>query len=455
MARQEEGEVDKNKLAKLICPLILFYLSLPFIVLAMFDDFWNGKPTARITATFREASTHHFPPHEGGDNYAHMFSWPVLSYCLSSSPVCRWIAYVAMSYSQLGNVFGHVVGRTFVIDQIITDQLSHTSTDNDNYNNNDNSNNNDHNYKQFVILGAGYDTRGLRFKDLIEYNDIKVFEVDLKSTQKQKKKKLKQYSKKSIEYIHLRKKPNYLNYVSIDFNKESLLGKLKQAGYDDRLQTLFLFEGVSYYLDKKSVSNTLKFVSEHSGINSLIIWDLFHTCFLDLYGKQYITGKHSRQLRKYCNENGMSSGLYKVYGLFGSFLFNSILDEPFYFGLKWDIDNPYNTGEKKHKKHKKYQKGKKKNMDEDGNDKETKGKQLVWVDIDQFNELYTFHQENCMTFEKYYDKKDFASYLTYDIGQYSNKKMIQRKLVDIVMPGMAVVTSRKTKEMKTCQVSTA
>ncbi len=115
---------------------------------------------------------------------------------------------------------------------------------------------------QIVLLGAGYDTRAFRFADLNQAT--RVFEVDIETTQSRKMACLQ---KAGIEL------PERTVLVSMDFNKGSLRRVLDKAGFDHHQHTLFLWEGVSYYLDPKSVDATLAFVASGSSPDSVIVFD--------------------------------------------------------------------------------------------------------------------------------------------------------------------------------------
>lgn len=123
---------------------------------------------------------------------------------------------------------------------------------------------------QLVILGAGYDSRAYRFEQL--RGKVKVFEVDHPTTQEVKKAKLE----KIFGAV-----PDYVNYVPLDFEQETLDERLPQSGYDEGLRTLFIWEGVTEYLDAGSVDATLSFVSKKSGPGSSIIFDYIHKSLLD------------------------------------------------------------------------------------------------------------------------------------------------------------------------------
>lgn len=120
---------------------------------------------------------------------------------------------------------------------------------------------------QIVLLGAGYDSRALRFADA--NRGTRIFELDAAPTQERKV----QCLRKARIAI-----PEQLTFVPIDFNRESLGDALGKAGYKNDQKTLFIWEGVSYYLEMESVDRTLEFVSHASHPESAIAFD--HTVSL-------------------------------------------------------------------------------------------------------------------------------------------------------------------------------
>jgi len=123
--------------------------------------------------------------------------------------------------------------------------------------------------EQLVILGAGYDSRPYRFDHL---GQVKTFEVDHPPTQLDKLKK--------VQAI-LGKIPNHIRYVAIDFNTQMLQERLMTAGYDPKIKTLFIWQGVSMYLTNEAVDATLRFVVNHSGPGSAIVFDYLYRSVLD------------------------------------------------------------------------------------------------------------------------------------------------------------------------------
>lgn len=113
-----------------------------------------------------------------------------------------------------------------------------------------------------VVLGAGYDTRAHRF-----YKGspaLRFFEVDLPG--------MVALKKKAVTY-QLGNLPAQVAYVPIDFEKQRLDQELAKAGYKKELKTLFIWEGVVYYLDEASVADTLGSIARNSAPGSLVIFD--------------------------------------------------------------------------------------------------------------------------------------------------------------------------------------
>ncbi len=115
---------------------------------------------------------------------------------------------------------------------------------------------------QIVLLGAGYDTRAYRFGALNE--NTRIYELDSPRTQNSKIICLNR-AKIAI--------PKQVNFVPIDFLKDSLPEVLKTAGFQDQDKTLFIWEGVSYYLDRESVDETLSFFSQFTQKDSSLAFD--------------------------------------------------------------------------------------------------------------------------------------------------------------------------------------
>jgi methyltransferase (TIGR00027 family) len=99
--------------------------------------------------------------------------------------------------------------------------------------------------EQYVILGAGYDSRAHRLE---LPSSLKIFEVDQPEVSDNKLAKLPKELPNS----------DNVTYVNIDFSYQSLTEQLTGAGFDQKKSAIFTLEGVSQYITKEAVSSTIK-----------------------------------------------------------------------------------------------------------------------------------------------------------------------------------------------------
>jgi len=116
---------------------------------------------------------------------------------------------------------------------------------------------------QFVILGAGFDTRAFR---LPKDGRVQSFEVDAPKTQAVKREMLE---KTGIDSIGV-------TFVAADFEKEDWLTRLVDAGFDPGQPALFIWEGVIAYLDGEAVETTLRKIAS-TARGSVVAFDYFTT----------------------------------------------------------------------------------------------------------------------------------------------------------------------------------
>jgi methyltransferase (TIGR00027 family) len=122
---------------------------------------------------------------------------------------------------------------------------------------------------QFVLLGAGYDSRAYRMPEL---KDVRTFEVDHPITSALKRKRL--------EAI-FGEVPRHVEYVQVDFNRDDLGERLAAAGYDDTKRALFLLSGVAPYLPEDAVRETLRWVARQAPGTSIVFDYLWSEAFED------------------------------------------------------------------------------------------------------------------------------------------------------------------------------
>jgi methyltransferase (TIGR00027 family) len=140
-------------------------------------------------------------------------------------------------------MYEYVIARTKYFDNICLDAINN-------------------NIEQIVLLGAGYDSRPYRFcKSII---NTKIYELDTKPTQVYK---LSCLQKNNIE-IH----PN-ICYASVNFETDDPIAALCGCGYEREKQTLFMWEGVTFYLSKDTVTKMLHMINKNSPYGSRVCFD--------------------------------------------------------------------------------------------------------------------------------------------------------------------------------------
>lgn len=102
---------------------------------------------------------------------------------------------------------------------------------------------------QFVVLGAGFDTRALRLPPAAR---IRSFEVDTPRTLTVKREAL---ARAGLD-------PTGVRFVPANFEQQDWLTRLVAAGFDPDRPTLFLWEGVTPYLDRAAVEDTLHTIAD-------------------------------------------------------------------------------------------------------------------------------------------------------------------------------------------------
>jgi len=123
---------------------------------------------------------------------------------------------------------------------------------------------------QMVIMGAGYDTRALRFKRLKK--TAMIFELDHPATQEIK---LERYQRNKL---HI---PDNIYFIPVDFNSEDISQKLFDAGYIRSMRTFFIWEGMTYYLSPDAIDRTLSFISNNAPEESSVVFDYFPSSVAD------------------------------------------------------------------------------------------------------------------------------------------------------------------------------
>ncbi len=127
---------------------------------------------------------------------------------------------------------------------------------------------------QVVVLGAGYDTRAAR----LATSGVRFFEVDHPATQADKRARVEALPGYPAEAA---------TYVPCDFERQDFVSELASRGFDRGAPSVFLWEGVVYYLTEKAVRATLRRLAEACHPESRV--------FFDYVGKRLVEGRVPEQ----------------------------------------------------------------------------------------------------------------------------------------------------------------
>lgn len=161
----------------------------------------------------------------------------------------RYFVYPKLPKEAKETVVDLIIARTIYIDRII-DRLVGDA-------------------EQFVVLGAGYDTRAY---GALKSRGVSFFEVDQIETQSLK---IKWLGKANIAAGHV-------NFVSVNFTEDTLFDELKSSGYDAAKKTVFLWEGVTLYLSEYDVRKMFREIGMCAIPGSSIVADIYADRFVQL-----------------------------------------------------------------------------------------------------------------------------------------------------------------------------
>lgn len=123
--------------------------------------------------------------------------------------------------------------------------------------------------EQMAILGAGYDTRGIRLPAAAA---IPVFELDQPPTQERKKARLRDRDGGL---------PENVTYVPFDLLEEGVGAPLERAGFRPGLKSVFVWEGVLSYLTPEAVDQTLAWITAAGAPGSRLIYTYVDLALLE------------------------------------------------------------------------------------------------------------------------------------------------------------------------------
>jgi methyltransferase (TIGR00027 family) len=114
--------------------------------------------------------------------------------------------------------------------------------------------------EQVLILGAGFDTRVHRIPGM---DGARAFEVDHRQAQASKR--------RALERASLHNTAN-LTFVPVDFDRDDLSSALSRAGFRTGANTFFIWEGVTQYISREAIENTLRYVGSAGAEGSRFVF---------------------------------------------------------------------------------------------------------------------------------------------------------------------------------------
>ena len=172
---------------------------------------------------------------------------------------------------------------------------------------------------QIVVLGAGFDSRAYRFRDLLK--NCLVIEVDTEYTQAYKKRRVQE----SLGEI-----PPNVRYVGTDFGAGTLGDALAAGGFREGVKSFYICEGVSMYLPETGIREILHVVSSRSAAGSSIALD-----YPTMLGIEII--KQSPQATGVIPASWGESWIFGVPGTNGDGFFRELGFDP---GVPLSMNNP-------------------------------------------------------------------------------------------------------------------
>jgi methyltransferase (TIGR00027 family) len=128
--------------------------------------------------------------------------------------------------------------------------------------------------EEFVILGAGFDSRAYRFAD--ELKNRRVIEIDFPTTQEWKKRRVTEL---------FGRLPVHVTYAPIDFELDSLADVLASAHHDRSKPAFYLSEGLSMYLTEDTVRKTLRSIATNSAAGSTVVMEYVGSAAIEFVTK--------------------------------------------------------------------------------------------------------------------------------------------------------------------------
>jgi methyltransferase (TIGR00027 family) len=213
----------------------------------------KSSRTAAYTCMCRAASFFERNPYLKSDDYIAVVLLPRLTKLLLKIKILKLNGRISPA-----GIYPYVIARTKYIDTIFEKSVKAD-------------------FEQAVIMGAGFDSRAIRFYNSYGRN-IKVYETDTSHTQNAKVRQLK---KRGINI------PVNNIYISVDFDKENIRTRLADYKFNINKKSLYILEGLTMYLSYEAIDEIFKVIHDYSAPGSLIVFDYVYASVLRKELKYY------------------------------------------------------------------------------------------------------------------------------------------------------------------------
>jgi len=224
--------------------------------------------TAIIVAVVRALHTGFERPIVFDDPHAGELAGPLWR-IVAKSRICYWIG-TKIIYKGMDPIRRQIIARA----RYAEDKLEAAATSG---------------IRQYVIIGAGFDSFALRRKDLAE--KLSVFELDHPASQQVKKTRL--------ERLRLTLPGNH-EFVAVDFEKQDVCEALTRSSYNPGLPAFFSWLGTVHYLTPQAVLKTLNAIEACADQGSELVLDYAGVKGLAAVGDE----KMVKKLKRFTDRRG-------------------------------------------------------------------------------------------------------------------------------------------------------
>lgn len=201
--------------------------------------------TAELTCLLRAKSYGEKKSHLKSDDYVAVILSQTFHSLFSMMQKTFLLGDDVLNFATPAGIYPYIVARTLYIDAIFQKTAGR--------------------FSKIFILGAGYDSRAIRFYHALQHS--RIFEIDHPTMQQHKIEKLSE--------VHI-SPPSNLTFLPIDFNQQNLADTLANFPLRTGEKCLFLLEGLLMYLEPAQVKTLLSAISDYSSDGSQIIFDFVY-----------------------------------------------------------------------------------------------------------------------------------------------------------------------------------